>query len=363
MDCHLSPRVAYWTSAFEAEMEAVAAEVALLRRHFSQSVVWGLTHRRRLMLSLSRGYAFHPRLHLLFRAATRVLEPFFQINHVFGSLGDWFYLHGPRRRPIVVTVATWSDPVEDEMLERVRYFVVEHPGGKDLLQQHGVDPERVRLIFPPVDLERFAPRPAPAGPFTVLFASSPDKEEWLEARGVPQLLDAARLRPRMQFRLLWRPWGDSLPKVLRWIKERGLDNVQLEVGCFQDMAWQYQQTHVTVTPFTDMARSKPAPNSLIEALACARPVLVTPTVGLADVIREENAGVVCSPTGEALAENLDRLEADWKSYSTRARGLAERCFGADRFVQAYQGLYADVLGARRAKVHPVVSVAGRSAAS
>lgn len=363
MDRHLSPRVAYWTSAFEAEMEAVAAEVALLRRHFSQSVAWGLTHRRQLTLSLSRGYAFHPRMHLLFRAITRVLEPFFQINHVFGSAGDWFYLQGSRRRPIVVTLATWSDPVDDELLDRVRFFVVEHPGGQALLQQHGIDPERIRLIFPPVDLERFVPRPAPAGPFTVLFASSPDKEAWLEARGVAQLLDAARLRPRMQFRLLWRPWGDSLGKVIQWIKERGLENVQLEVGRFQDMAWQYQQTHVTVTPFTDLARSKPAPNSLLEAMACARPVLVTDIVGLADVIREEKAGLVSSPTGEALAESLDRLEADWKSYSAQARGLAERCFGADRFVKAYQGLYADVLGARRAKIHPVASVAWRSAAS
>ena len=37
----------------------------------------------------------------------------------------------------------------------------------------------MRLIFPPVDLARFAPAPPPPGPFTVLFASSPDKEGWL----------------------------------------------------------------------------------------------------------------------------------------------------------------------------------------
>jgi glycosyltransferase involved in cell wall biosynthesis len=329
-------------------MEAVAAEVALLRRHFRCSVAWGLTHRRRVVLSLSRGYALRPRLHLLFRAVTRLLEPFFQINHVFGSPGDWFYLQGVRRRPIVLTVATWSDPVEERLLKRIACFVVEHPEGKELLKQCGVHPEQVRLIYPPVDLERFAYRPAPSVPFTVLFASSPDRAQWLEARGVPQLLDVAQLRPHVQFRLLWRPWGDSLGRLQQWIRERGLTNVQLEVGRFQDMAWQYQQTHVTMAPFTDLNRSKPAPNSLIEAMACGRPVLVTKEVGLAEVIQEGESGVVCPATGEALATSLDQIEANWKHYSTRARQLAERCFGTERFVRAYQQLYADVLGTERA---------------
>jgi glycosyltransferase involved in cell wall biosynthesis len=360
----VSPRVAYWTSAFEAEMEAVAAEVALLRRRFPHSVAWGLTPRRRLTLSYRRGCALHPRLHLLFRAVTRLLEPFFQINHVFGSPGDWFYLQGTRRRPIVLTVATWSDPlVEERLLQRVECFVVEHPGGRELLRKHGIHPERIRLIYPPVDLERFTARPAPPGPFTVLFASSPDRAAWLEARGVPQLLDAARLRPRMQFRLLWRPWGDSLDRVQQWLRERGLANVRLEVGRCADMAEQYQQTHVTVAPFTELNRSKPAPNSLIEAMACGRPVLVTEAVGLADVIRDEQAGEVCPATGEALAEGLDRIQADWDCYAARARDLAERCFGAERFVRAYEQVYADVLGMNGTGASVPVAAAGRGVAS
>src|SRR5205807_895877 len=97
VDRHLSPRIAYWTSSFEFEMEGIASEVALLRQHFPRSVAWGLSHRHRLLLSQRRGYCLHPRLHLVFRAATRVLEPLFQLNHIFGALGDWFYLAGSRR--------------------------------------------------------------------------------------------------------------------------------------------------------------------------------------------------------------------------------------------------------------------------
>lgn len=349
----MSTRIAYWTSSFESHMEAVASEVALLRQRFPSSVAWGMSHRRWALLSWRRGdYCVHPKLHLLFRLATRLLDRAFDLHHVFDSLGDWFYLNAPRRQPTVLTVAAHSPPVERTLLERIDRFVVEHPRGRDELDRLGIDRRRVRLIFPPVNLERFSPCPPPAQPFTVLFASSPEKESWLEARGVQQLLDAAALRPRMRFRLLWRPWGDSEDRVRQWIAEKGLRNVELLVGCWKDMARQYHAAHVCAAPFTDPERAKPAPNSVVESLACGRPVLVTEHVGLADLVREGGGGLCCAATGEALAEHLDRLQADWDQYSQAARRLAERWFGAEQFLSAYQRLYDEVIGGR-----PVAAVA------
>jgi glycosyltransferase involved in cell wall biosynthesis len=327
-------------------MEAIAAEVALLRRGFPSSVAWGLSHRRWALLSWRRGYCLHPRLQLLFRLATRLLEAAFDLHHVFGSLGDWFYLRRPRRRPTVLTVAVHGRPVERGLLEQIDRFVVENPEGRGELERLGIDRRRIRLIFPPVNLERFAPCPPPAQPFTVLFASSPEEESWLGARGVPQLVEAAALRPEMRFRLLWRPWGNSEGRVRRWIAEKGLRNVELLVGCWKDMARQYHTAHVCAAPFTDPERSKSAPNSVVESLACGRPVLVTEHVGLAGLIREGGAGLSCAATGEALAEHLDRLQAGWAQYSQAARRLAERWFGAERFLAAYQRLYDELIAAR-----------------
>jgi glycosyltransferase involved in cell wall biosynthesis len=325
-------------------MEAIAAEVALLRGRFPRSVAWGLSRRHWLLLSRRRGYCLNSRLHLLFRAATRVLEPAFQLNHIFGSLGDWFYLVGTKRRPTVLTVAAWELPVQEQsLLRRIDRFIVEHPAGVESLQQLGIERERVRLIFPPVNLKRFVPALAPDTRFTVLFASSPDDETWLEARGLPQILEAAARRPRMLFRLLWRPWGNSLGRVRQWITERGLENVDLVLGCWGNMAEQYNAAHVTVLPFTDPRRCKPAPNSLIESLACGRPVVATPAVGLAELVREGNAGLVCAATGESLAACLDRLQAEWAAYARAARRLAERCFAAEGFLEAYGRVYAEVV--------------------
>ena len=341
----MSPRVAFWTSAFEADMEAISSEVALLLRRFPESVRWGLSHRHWALLN-RQGFCLHPKLHLLFRAATRLLEPLFEINHVFGSVGDWFYLQGQRRRPTVLTTAAASAPVERELLDRVDRFVVEHPGGRDDLRALGIEDSRIRLVMPPVDLQRFVPSEKPSDPFTVLFASSPERTDWLDARGLPAILDAAALRPHMCFRLLWRPWGDSLASVREQIEVRGLQNVDLAVGRVDDMSAEYARSHVTVAPFVDLNRCKPMPNSLIESLASGRPVVCSPLVGLAPLVSDSQAGVVCDSAGAAIAESLDEVHANWLDMSHRARQLAERHFDQHVFVRSYQHIYEELMARR-----------------
>ena len=327
-------------------MEAIAGEVAILRRRFPGSIAWGLSHRHWALFSARRGCCLHPRLHLLFRAATRLLEGRFDIHHIFGSPGDWFYLNGTRRRYTILTTAAWGPPVDRALLQHVDRFVVEHPGGRDELLRLGIDPTRVRLILPPVDLQRFQPAPKPEGPFTALFASSPDRPDWLQARGIPLILDAAALRPRMRFRLLWRPWGNSLPAMRQLIQQRGVDNVELIVGRQADMASHYNRAHLTLVPFTEKDRSKPAPSSLIESLACGRPVVITEAVGLADVIAGSEAAKVAAASGDSLVESLDNLESNWARCSREARRLAEQKFSIDVFLGAYQQLYQEASSRR-----------------
>ncbi len=341
----MSPRIAYWTSAFETEMEAVASEVGLLRRNFRSSVSWGLSHHHWAMMSRRRGFCVHPKLHLLFRAATRVFQPLFQINHIFGSVGDWFYLNGSKGRPTVLTAAAQAAPVSSELLGQVDRFVVEHPGGRDELVRLGVDGSRVRLVFPPVDLERFRPIAATNEKFTVLFASSPDDEAWLEPRGVVALLDAATHCPDMHFRLLWRPWGNSQGRVEQLIRDRDLTNVEICVGRVEDMSREYQRCDVTVAPFVDMNHCKPAPNSLLESLACGRPVLCSPQVGVAEMIERQKCGVVTDPSGVEIADGLRRIQREQVEMARKAREVAEQHFDERSFISSYDTIYRELLAA------------------
>ncbi|MBI1903230.1 MAG: glycosyltransferase [Planctomycetia bacterium] len=338
------PSVAYWTSALFPEMEAIAGEVALLRRHFRPSVAWGVSPARWLQLSWRRGFGVHPRMHLAFRAVTWALQKAFAINHVFGSLGDWFHLKAARKRPVVLTAACQAKACEKELLQRVDRFVVEWPGARDELLAMGIEPRRIRIIFPPVDTKRFYPSPPPDGPFTVLFASSPERADWLEARGVPCLLEAAAQLPAFRFRLLWRPWGNAYDSVAAAIRERELTNVVLRRGRAPDMAAEYANAHVTIAPFNDATRSKAIPNSLLESLACGRPVLTTPTVGLSQLVRDQRIGTVCDARAESVVDGLRRIQSEWHAMSTAARQTAERWFDARKFVEGYGRVYLEAEG-------------------
>jgi glycosyltransferase involved in cell wall biosynthesis len=339
----MSPRVAYWCSSFDTDMEAIASEVATLRQAFPKSVTWGISARNWLSLSRRRGFGIHPRAHLLFRGLTRLVQQCYDVQHLFGGLGDWFHLRAVRKKPVVLTVAVESNPCDVKLLHKVDKFVVEWPGAEERIVALGIERKRVQVILPPVDLVRFAPTPPPSGPFTVCFASSPERSDWLQARGVDLILDAASKCSDYRFQLVWRPWGDSLAKVQEWIGDRRLTNVELIIGKFSNMSEHYGRAHVTVTPFVDMNRCKPMPNSAVESLACGRPIVVTAGVGIADLVLKHKAGLVAGSSGADLADALRTIEGGWSSYSSAARSLAEQCFSTQIFVQSYRQLYQELL--------------------
>jgi glycosyltransferase involved in cell wall biosynthesis len=343
MDRDVSPSIAYWATSFDADMEALASEVACLRRNFRPSIVWGVNGRPRWPVSWRNGWSFHPRLQLLFRGLTAVAQHAFDINHVFGSLGDWYHLRAVRKRPTILTVAVTSKACGEELLSKVDRFVVEWPSARDELLGMGIERERVELVFPPVDLDRFRPSPRPPEPFTVLFASSPDRADWVDDRGVGLLLEAARQRPEWRFKFVWRPWGSGVAEVRRRIKLLGLPNVELVVGRVGDMSEHYAQAHVTVAPFLCPQRSKPSPNSLVESFASGRPVVVTQTVGLAEVVEEENIGRVTSSDVGSLLVGFEEVRGDWHGMSVRARAAAERWFDEDTFLSSYARIYECVM--------------------
>jgi glycosyltransferase involved in cell wall biosynthesis len=325
------------------EMEAIAGEVALLRSHFKRSVAWGITSQRRCQVSWRRGFGLSPFFYKPFRISTFLFQRFFRINHLFGSLGDWFHLNSLSSTPAVMTVAACCENVDVTLLSRIDRFAVEWPGALRYLDGLGISGERVSLILPPVDPVRFSFFKPPDQPFSVLFASSPDRADWFESRGITLLLSAAKMRPKVHFRLLWRPWGDGLPRIRELLSLSTLPNVELIVGKCKDMATEYRLCHASIAPFVDATRCKPVPNSLLESFACGRPAIMTDLVGLADVQGVRDANVICHADVESVCSAIDELQVDWPLRARRVRELAEDQFSQRRFIREYQAFYASVL--------------------
>jgi glycosyltransferase involved in cell wall biosynthesis len=342
----MSPRVAYWTSGYAPDMEAISSQIATLRGSFPGSVAWGLNRNRALQLSWSRGFIVHPRLWVPFRGATRVLQAAFHVNHIFGGHGEWFYVRAAVKRPIVLTAAVRKAKCDEQLLRKVDAFIVEWQSDAAGLAELGVDRERIHVIPPPVDLERFAPSPPPKRGFSILFASSPESVDGITARGVDALLDAAALRPAYRFVLLWRPWGDSHAFLKEALGRRGLENVEIVHERLPRMEEMYARVHVTVAPFRSASATKSVPNSLIESMACGRPVVATTAVSFAKDAEWASAGRCVEPNGEAIAAGLDEIQRQWNMTSRNARQFAMEHFDQSRHIELHRSLYASLLECR-----------------
>jgi glycosyltransferase involved in cell wall biosynthesis len=82
-------------------------------------------------------------------------------------------------------------------------------------------------------------------------------------------------------------------------------------------------------------------NSVLEAMAAGRPVAVTPEVGLADVIREEGAGIVADGDPAVLGDALRNLLADPGREAMGRRGAeaAVRRFGWAAVAERMEAVY------------------------
>jgi glycosyltransferase involved in cell wall biosynthesis len=338
--------VSYWTGVWAPRLEAHSQEIEALRAAIApRATVVSAASGQRRRRPRAGVYQVGADDTLLLMALARWLEVRADVTHLFGATDNWHLLRRLGRRPLLFTVTIAGGPAHPPLYSRVTRFAAETEGLARALAGHGADPSKIEVIPPGVDLDRFTPTPMPEpSPFRILFASSPPTPELFAERGVPLLVELARLRPDLEVTLLWRPWGD-LARCLTTL--RALDpprNVLVEVREHAAVPALHGGAHAIACCF-DGGRPKAVPQSLLEGLACGRPALVTRDCGLSPLIEERGAGVVSAPRVEELAAAVDRLRARLASMSLAARSLAEERFGRLDFLARYRALYERIAGA------------------
>jgi glycosyltransferase involved in cell wall biosynthesis len=341
-------RVTYWTGIWEPHREGISKEVAVLRDTLAPgSPIVSFTPQPSTVLVRERVVRLNFRRWKGLRLAAVAIERFGALTHIFGGIGTVaHFLHLLGRRPILFTVVIGGAPLPEHAYARVARFVVESDGLAKSLRDAGIGPERIEVLYPPVDLEWFAFHPPPAGRFQLLFASTPAEPSEIDARGIGLLIELARRRPEIDVVLMWRRWG-RIADALRDIRDRRPPaNLKIIEGDVDDMPTVYRQAHATVCAF-QAGYGKSAPNSILEGLACGRPALVTDTCGIADLIGRARAGEVAERTVEGLCLALDALLRDYGGAGRRARRLAETELDERRVVERYRVLYAELRSAAR----------------
>jgi glycosyltransferase involved in cell wall biosynthesis len=209
-----------------------------------------------------------------------------------------------------------------------------------------VKPAQTRLIRGSgVDLALFRPAPLPQGDFLALV---PSRLLW--DKGIGEFVEAARQlkreHPRARFVLVGRldpanPAAIGAAEVESWVAEGVVE--WWKSLSHSDMPDIYRQAHVVVLP----SYREGLPLALVEAAACARPLIATDVPGCRDtvlagesgwLVADRSAGAVRTALAEALRDR-NRLER----MGARGRALAEARFGLTEVIQSTQATYDELL--------------------
>jgi glycosyltransferase involved in cell wall biosynthesis len=198
-----------------------------------------------------------------------------------------------------------------------------------MFERHGlIEDARVRVIAGSgVDCARFVPRPATScnDPPCVLLAA-----RLLWEKGVAEYVQAARSVRAQGRRVRFLLAGASDPgnpaavpeTVVRgWVEEGAIE----WIGHVDDMPALFASTDIFVLP---SYYREGLPKSLIEAAACATPLITTDMPGCRDVVADGVDGLIVPPrNAEALGAAIVRLldapeQARQLGVAARAKALA-----------------------------------------
>ncbi|MDX9703639.1 MAG: glycosyltransferase family 4 protein [Candidatus Auribacterota bacterium] len=336
-------KIAYFTGWLRPEMEGTSNEVFALARHFNARYLIGVSgHERFRFLPKDRALGLNPNAYIILKALLPLFENFQQISHIYDDVGCWHYLRNLRKKPVVFSVVSGVDLLPVDLYENVRIFVVDSKARYQKLTSMGFLKEKLRIIYPGIDLDYFKPAKKNCTGFNVLFASAPPTVKELHGRGVIDILETAKLTPDVKFTLLWRPWGDSHQFVENAINEMNLTNVHLINHVITDKLSIFNNMDCMVVPFRKNG-GKPCPTSVLEACACGLPVISGEGVEIRDLLANENAGINVDNNPESIAFAIDRIRQNYSFYSSSARACAENFFSLKQFFENYREIYEEVL--------------------
>jgi glycosyltransferase involved in cell wall biosynthesis len=187
-----------------------------------------------------------------------------------------------------------------------------HGVARDLTGAFGIDPDRIRVLANPVDLDRV--RAAIAEPLDAAVLPPGDAPlivaagRLAEAKNYPLMIDAfAMLRQRMPARLCILGQGELEGELRQLIVARGLSG-SVSLAGFQANPWKYI---AKADVFLLTSRYEGFGNVLIEAMACGVPVVTTASAGTRDIVQSGTDGVLIEAhTASAIADVLFRLLSD-----------------------------------------------------
>jgi len=191
-----------------------------------------------------------------------------------------------------------------------------------------------------VDTSRYVETPEVDGSPVVMLSS-----RFVEEKGIRDFVEASRiLRSQdtdIRFVLVGRPEDDQPTaikndEITQWVSEGLIE----WWGWHNNMEQIYPLAHIVCLPTYYM---EGVPKSLLEAAACARPIVATDVPGCREIVREGENGFLVPPRNATeLARAIAKLAADGKLRAQMGRigrELALGTFSMEKIIPAYFDIY------------------------
>jgi glycosyltransferase involved in cell wall biosynthesis len=226
----------------------------------------------------------------------------------------------------------------------------------EFIRRGALDREAMRLIKGSgVDLDTFDPLPQSTTDLPVVILAS--RLVW--DKGVGEFVEAARQLQVEGVQARFVLVGKSDPLNPKAVPEETLEawNEKGFVewwGFQEDMPSVFARSHIVCLP---SYYREGVPKVLIEAAACARPIVTTDMPGCREIVNDGDNGLLVPPrNSEALADALRdilMISADQRErMGKRGRRLVEEEFSLTRVVRNTMAVYEELLGKEMMEVPP-----------
>ena len=228
--------------------------------------------------------------------------------------------------------------------------IVQNDDDKEMILQN-VLPDESRLSVirgSGVDVHSFHPAPEPAGAPLAVLAS-----RMLAEKGVHEFVEAAALLKKEGMKIRMALVGSPDPKNLSSIPESTLSEwnrrAQIEWwGYREEMAEVWRGCHIAVLP---TYYKEGLPRSLLEAAACARPLVATDVPGCRDIVKDGVNGLHVAPRdARGLADAIGKLARDAalrRRMGEAGRRIVEKEFSDEIVSEAILKLYERMSAAEK----------------
>lgn len=238
--------------------------------------------------------------------------------------------------------------IEDYFTRFAEHVVPNSQAGRSYLIGRGIDPNRIKLIYNGVNLQRLSPNPAKVAKIRKSMELPPDgmvvgiTASLSPAKNHATFIEAAQLihqtMPQTKFAVVGD--GPLLASLENQAKELGLASHVVFFGHQLDIGSYISTFDVACLCSVD---HEGCSNALLEAMALGKPIVATDVGGNKELVENGETGLLIPLRDpHALADSVlfYLRQPEWaREIGERARDMIHEYFGLERMVHEYEQLY------------------------